>query len=124
VSHDHKFGLAILNQLSDVVETELDVDGLGSLLLVILLAFSFFVKSGFLVFFGLRTVLCQQFEELTCLILINCVLELMDSRGNLESLKKNSLLSLNSDILRPLHESSEVSLRLDVTSNSKVTSIL
>jgi len=58
------------------------------------------------------------------LVLVNCVLELMEGGRHLESLKKNSLLTLNSDILRPLDESSEVSLWLDVASDSKVSDVL
>ena len=52
------------------------------------------------------------------------MLELVDGGGNLESLEENSLLALNSDIFWPLDESSEISLGLDVTSNSKITRIL
>jgi len=48
----------------------------------------------------------------------------MESRRNLESLEENSLLTLDSDILRPFDESSQISLRLDVPSDSKVSGIL
>jgi len=61
---------------------------------------------------------------LTCLILVDGVLELMDGGGHLQSLKKNSLLALNSNVFWPLDESREVSLWLDVSTDSKVTSIL
>ena len=58
------------------------------------------------------------------LILVNGVLELVNGGGDLQSLEKNSLLTLNSDVFWPLDESCEVSLWLDVSSNSKVSSIL
>ena len=44
--------------------------------------------------------------------------------GDLESLHENSLLSLDSDVLWPLHETGEVPLWLDVTSQSEVTWVL
>jgi len=125
-----------------VVQTELDVDGFGSLelgfaflaldlalvvLLGILLVFAglgLLQESHLLVFFSLRRVFRKQFKKLTCLVFVNCVLELMDGGGDLESLKKNSLLTLNSDVFRPLDEPGEVSLWLDVSTDSKVASIL
>ena len=61
VSHNHELGLAEFDEFGDVVETELDVDGLGSLLgLVVLLAFVGFgllQESRLLVLLGLGTVL-------------------------------------------------------------------
>lgn len=50
--------------------------------------------------------------------------ELVESGRNLQSLKKNSLLSLDANILRPPDEASEISLWLDVSSDSEVASIL
>ena len=49
---------------------------------------------------------------------------MVESRGNLQSLKKNSLLTLDADVFGPLDEASEISLGLDVATDSKVTSIL
>ncbi len=40
---------------------------------------------------------------------------------NLESLEKNSLLSLESDILWPSDESGQISSGLDITSDSEVS---
>jgi len=48
----------------------------------------------------------------------------VETGGDLESLKKNSLLTLDSDIFRPLDESSEISLWLDVSTYSEVSGIL
>lgn len=58
------------------------------------------------------------------LIFVNCGLELMESGRDLKSLKKNSLLSLNSYVFWPFYKTSEISLGLDVSSNSKVSRIL
>ena len=49
---------------------------------------------------------------------------MVESGGDLQSLKKNSLLTLDADVFGPLNEASEISLGLDVATNSKVTSIL
>ena len=49
---------------------------------------------------------------------------MVESGGDLQSLKKNSLLTLDADVFGPLNEASEISLGLDVTTDSKVTSIL
>ena len=48
----------------------------------------------------------------------------MESGRYLKSLKKNSLLTLDANVFWPLDEASEISLWLDVTTDSKVTSIL
>ncbi len=58
------------------------------------------------------------------LVLIDGLGELVESGGDLQSLKKNSLLTLDANVLWPLDEASEISLGLDVTANSKVTSFL
>lgn len=58
------------------------------------------------------------------MVLIDCVLELVDGGGDLESLEENSLLTLNSDVFRPLHKPREISLWLDVSSNSEVAGVL
>jgi hypothetical protein len=58
------------------------------------------------------------------LIPVDSLGELVESGRNLQSLKKNSLLSLDANILRPPDEASEISLWLDVSSDSEVASIL
>lgn len=62
-------------------------------------------------------------EELT-LVLVNSVGELVDGRRDLQSLHQDSLLPLNSDVSWPFDETGEVSLWLDVTSNSEVSGSL
>ena len=49
---------------------------------------------------------------------------MVESGGDLESLQKNSLLTLDADVFGPLDEASEISLWLDVSTDSKVTRIL
>ena len=51
-------------------------------------------------------------------------MELSNCRRDLESEVKDTLLALDADVLWPLHESGEVSLWLDVTSQSEVTRVL
>ena len=48
----------------------------------------------------------------------------MNGGRDLESCKKNSLLTLDANVLRPLDETSEVSLGLNVSTDSKVTWVL
>lgn len=54
------------------------------------------------------------------LVSINSVGELIKCGRNLQSLQKNSLLSLESDILGPSDKSGQISLWLDISSNSEV----
>jgi len=55
---------------------------------------------------------------------LNGVGELGNGWGDLESLHEDSLLSLDSDVLGPSDESSEVFLGLDVTTDSEVSGAL
>ena len=54
------------------------------------------------------------------MIFLNSLGELVDGGGHLESLHEDSLLSLDSDVLGPFDETGEVSLWLNVTSESEV----
>ena len=51
-------------------------------------------------------------------------LELVNGRGNLQSLEEDSLLPLDPDVFGPSHESREISLGLDVASDSEVAGVL
>ena len=55
------------------------------------------------------------------MVFLDSRLELVDGGGHLQSLQQNSLLSLDSDVLRPFDETGEVSLWLEVTSESEVS---
>ena len=59
-NHD-KLSLVLFNESGNVVQTELNVDGLASLLSVLL---SGGLQSVSLLGLGLRLVLCEQFKEL------------------------------------------------------------
>lgn len=61
---------------------------------------------------------------LLTLVLLEGLAELVDHRGHLESLHEDSLLSLNTDVTRPLDKAGEVTLWLDVSSKSEVASVL
>jgi len=50
--------------------------------------------------------------------------ELVDGGGHLQSGEENSLLSLNTDVLGPLDKSGEITLGLDVTTDSEVSGAL
>jgi hypothetical protein len=58
------------------------------------------------------------------LVLVKSSLELSESGWHLQSLKKNSLLTLNTNVFGPSDEASEISLWLNVSSDSKVSGIL
>jgi len=52
------------------------------------------------------------------------VLELGNGWRHLEALHEDALLALNTDVFRPFDEACKVSLRLDVSSDSKVAWVL
>jgi hypothetical protein len=66
VSHNNELGLALLNELGNVVETELDDDGLGGLLGIstTLLGLSLLLESFLLLLVRLGLVFSEQFKEL------------------------------------------------------------
>lgn len=68
VSHNDELGLALLNELGNVVETELEDDWLSTLLGIstTLLGLSLRLKSGLLLLLGLWLIFSEQFKELAC----------------------------------------------------------
>ena len=54
-------------------------------------------------------------------ILVSSEIELVDSSWDFQSLEENALLSLQADVFWPLDKSSQVSLRLNAVSNSKIS---
>jgi len=121
VGNDNELGGLLLNELGDVVESELDVDGLGSGFGV---ATGALLKSVLLLLAGLGRVLREELGELGGLVSVDGVRELGNGRWDLESLHEDSLLSLDSDVLGPLDESGEISLGLDVSTDSEVSGAL
>lgn len=69
-------------------------------------------------------VLLQQGEELGAGVLVQCLGELVNGRGDLQTLLKNGTLALQADIDRPLDITRQVALRLDVVTDGKVTGTL
>jgi hypothetical protein len=78
-------------------------------------------ESGSLLLGGLRGVLLEESDEGLSLILGDGLLELVECWGDLESVKKDLLLSLEEDVVGPSDESGEVSLGSDVSSDSEVS---
>jgi len=117
MSNDNKLSSVLFNEGGNVVKTEFEVNWLGSLST---LTFSFFLQAIFFLSSGLWAVFREQFEELGGLILLNSLGELVDGGGHLESLHEDSLLSLDSDVFWPFDETGEVSLWLNITSESEV----
>jgi len=126
VSDDDESSLLLFNELGDVVKTELK--NLGSLGFFSLLAFSLSLSSSSksLLLLGLvfRSVVLQESEEGTGLVSVDGLGELVKCGGDLKSFKKNLLVSLESDVLRPSDRSGEISDGLDITTNSEASGSL
>ena len=63
-------------------------------------------------------------DRVLTFILVDSLRELVDGWWNLESLQKDSLLSLDTNVLWPLDETSKVALWLDVSSETEVAWVL
>jgi len=122
VSDDDKLGFVLFDEGCHVVEAELEVDWFGGLAVAIVLGF--FLQTLLFIFSVFGAVFGQQFKEFGSLVLIDSGAELVDGGGHLQPLHQDPLLSLDSDVLRPLDHTGEVSLRLDVTSESEVSGSL
>jgi hypothetical protein len=122
MSNHDQFGTLLFNELSDVVKTELNVHRLGPLLCILI--GSRISKTVLLFFSRLRAVFMQEFKQFTGLVAFDGVVELSNAWRDLQTLHQNSLLPLNSDVFWPPDETGEVSLRLDVSSDSKVSWVL
>jgi len=109
-----------------VVKTEFKNNGsLGSILLFLLSIVDFilggFNESDFLISLGLRRVFLKELEKILTLVSFNGALELVNHGGNLKSGKEDSLLSLQNDVFGPSDESGQISLVLDISSDSEVS---
>jgi hypothetical protein len=123
VGNDDELGLTFFNEGSDVVETELEDSGLGTdvlSLVATLSGFSLRLESGLLISSSLGLISVQKFEELSRLVLLENLVEDVQRGGHLKSHHEDSLLPLDSDVLGPLDEPSEVSDGLDITTDSEV----
>jgi len=117
MGHDDELGFTLLDEVGNVVKTELKnvwliTTGLSFLLGSLL-------ESFLLLLSGLWGILGEELEELGSLVLVNGLLELEKGSRGLQSHEQNSLLSLDSDVLWPLDESGEVLLWLDGSTDSE-----
>jgi len=119
--HD-ELGLLGLNELGDVVKTELDVVGLVTLISG--LVSGELSQTRLLFDASLGHIFAENFKELGLLITCNGAAELGNAWRDLETLHKDSLLALNADVLGPSDKAGQVSLGLDVSSDSKVVWVL
>lgn len=125
VSNDNESSLLLLNELGDVVQTELDRDGgLGAGFLVISFVLGGLEQSLLSLLSVLGLDLSEEVQEGGGLISVDSLGELVDGGGDLQSLEKNSLLSLEQDVLGPSNVSSKVSSGSNVTTNSEVSRLL
>lgn len=127
VRDEDERGLLVLNQANNVVETVLDSVGLlGNILLLLTLldGGSLLEETLLLLGLGLRSVLVEELEGLGSSVAVEDVLELSESRGNLEAHLKDLLLSLETNILGPLDHARDISLGLDVLADAEVAGSL
>ncbi len=122
VSDDDELSFLVLDQRGDLVDTVLDSQrllllrfftgglGLGNLL-----------QTHLLLLGSLRRVLFQQLDELSGLVLVQSVGELVNHRRDLQSLEENLLLSLKIDVLGPSDVSGQVLLGLDIVTDIEVS---
>merc|ERR1719326_1673102 len=118
--HD-KLGSLVLDEGGHVVEAVLDDSwllGLG--VLAILLGLGQLHEARFLRFLGLGHVLLAEAQELRCLVLVNRHVKLIDRWRDLQTHEHDALHSLKADVLRPSHETSQVALWLDVSTEAVV----
>ena len=117
MGHDDELGFTLLDEVGNVVKTELKNVWLISTGLSFLLGS--LLESFLLLLSGLWGILGEELEELGSLVLVNGLLELEKGSRGLQSHEQNSLLSLDSDVLWPLDESGEVLLWLDGSTDSE-----
>ena len=120
VGDDNELGLTFLDEGGDVVQTELEGDWLGAGLAG-LLGLGLSLQSGLLLLGGLWGVLGEELQKLGRLVLVNGLGELVQSWWGLQSHEQHSLLSLDSNVLWPFDESGQVSLWLDITTDSEAS---
>lgn len=127
VGDEDKRSLLVLNQANDVVKTVLDIVRLLAdvlLLLALSNSGSLLVKTLLLLGLGLRAVFVEELEGLGSSVTVEGVLELSNSRRDLETEAQDLLLALQLNILGPLDEAGQVALRLDVLANTEVARAL
>jgi len=125
VSDDDKLGRFLLDKSGDVIQAILQYDGLLALVCTSgLLVLCHLQKTSLLGFPSLRHVLLAQLQNMCGLVLVDGGIELIDGWGHLDAHEHDLLGTLQSHILWPPHESSEITLGLNVSSQSVATSCL
>jgi len=107
-----------------MVETVFKMNWLWTNFISLIASFSslsFSLESIFLDTLCLWLVFVKKLEKLSLLVLLDSMSENVENWWALKSHKQNSLLSLDSDILWPLHVSGQVSCWLDITTDSHVS---
>jgi len=119
---DNERGLLLLDGGGDSVDTngERCLSGVSGVSLTGGLSLSSSQKSSLLLSSVFWSVLLSKLEESSGSLSVKGVGELVDHRWDLQSLLKNSLLSLKSNVFGPSDESSKVSFRLDILTDSEV----
>lgn len=122
VSNDNEGSLLRFDEGDNVVETILDEERLLGLRggLAISSGSSSSTDTLLLLLLGLWAVLVKELEELGSCVLVEGVRELRNGGGNLQTLVKDNLLALEANVLGPLDEASQISLRADVLAYTKV----
>jgi hypothetical protein len=127
VSNNDQLGLLLLNKRGHVVKSELKVNWLWanmSLGVSSLSLLSLRLKSLFFFLSGLWAIFREQFKKLTSLVLVDGIRKLVDCWWALKTLEKDSLLTLNTNVLWPLDEPSKVSSWLNISTDSEVSGTL
>jgi len=122
ISNDDQLSFLLLDQGDDTVHSVTDNGGTlgGGICLALGLSLGSLLQSLLPGLLSLRPVLVQQLEQLGGCLLVQGGLELLNWRRNLQTGLKDSLLSLQTDILGPSDKSGEISLGLDILADSKV----
>ena len=119
-----ELGLVVLDERGDGAQTE-SVDGVGVTgLLVLASSGSFLLQSLGLLSLGLRLVFSQKLESFLGLVPLQSFLELGDLWWHTESLHEDLLLSLNSDVHRPLNKPRQILFVHDIAANAVVSRAL
>lgn len=127
VGNEDQRSLLVLDETDNVVETVLGGVWLLAdilLLLALLDSSSLLQQTLLLLDLALWAVLVEKLESLGGGVTVEDVLELGDCRWDLQSEVEDLLLALEADILGPLHHTREVTVGLDVLTDTVVTSAL
>jgi hypothetical protein len=115
-SNYNKLCLLLLNQSSNVLQTELEHVWWSTSITTLLSSSS---KALSFLLLGLRGVLGEQLEEFYSLVLLYGVSELVHCRRNAQTLVQDLLLALDANVLWPLYEATQVLLDLLYVKNLK-----